>query len=52
MENLTMDELEEKTNIQIDKDIWIWLHNKKIHPRQPFNEVLREMMRQDTYDKH
>lgn len=38
-------EVQDKTTIEVSKDIWIWLTTKKIHPRQSFNEVLEEIKR-------
>lgn len=33
--------------IRVNRKVYAWLESKKIHPRQPFNEVLENIMEDD-----
>ena len=35
--------MEDRINIKVDNEIYAWLESKKIHPRQSFNEVLKNI---------
>jgi len=40
---------ENKTTIEISRDIYSWLESKKIHPRQSFNEVLENIKEDENH---